>query len=101
MHLTIALLASSASFASSHREAPGISKDPAADITDFYAFRNPNDNTKLVLIMNVNPLEDPGGGPNFHSFDDSVRYEMKCDNEGDGLEDIVFRFDFTTTYNYP
>jgi hypothetical protein len=100
MTLTLALLASSAD-ASSHREAPGIAKDPAADITDFYAFKDPNNVGKFVMIMNVNPLEAPGGGPNFHGFDDSVWYEMKCDNEGDGIEDVTFRFDFTTTYNYP
>lgn len=100
MTLTLALLASSAD-ASSHREAPGISKDPTADITDFYAFKDPNNIGKFIMIMNVNPLEAPGGGPNFHGFDDAVRYEIKCDNEGDGLEDIVFRVEFDTTYNYP
>jgi hypothetical protein len=88
-------------FASSHREAPAIALDPSADITDFYAFLNPNDTSKVVFLMNVNPLENPGGGPNFHRFDDNVRYNIKCDNEGDGLEDVTFRFDFTTTYTMP
>jgi len=101
MHLAIALVASSTSYASSHREAPAISKDPAADLTDFYAFIDPGNANKAIFIMNVNPLEDPGGGPNFHSFDDKVRYEVRCDNEGDGLEDVILRFEFTTTYQYP
>ncbi len=87
--------------ASSHREAPGIALDPSADITDFYAFLNPNDSSKIVFIMNVNPLENPGGGPNFHRFDDDVIYAISIDNEGDGLEDIRFGFKFETTYNIP
>jgi hypothetical protein len=94
-------LAASSALASSHREAPAISFDPAADLTDFYAFVNPNDTTKVVFIMNVNPLSNPGGGPNFHRFDDDVRYEIKCDNEGDANEDIVYGFEFDTTYQYP
>lgn len=87
--------------ASSHREAPAIAKDPTADITDFYMFRSPEDSTKLVLIMNVNPLELPGGGPNFHYFDDSVRYNVNIDNDGDGTAEITYRTTFATTYQQP
>ncbi|MEQ1572262.1 MAG: DUF4331 domain-containing protein [Myxococcota bacterium] len=96
----IAALATSA-FGSSHREAPAIALDPSADITDFYAFRSLDDPDKVVLIMNVNPLENPGGGPNFHRFDDNVRYKIHVDNEGDGTADKVFVFQFTTTYDLP
>ena len=96
-----ALLLIGAAFASSHREAPAIALDPAADITDFYMFLSPEDTSKVVFIMNVNPLEPPGGGPNFHRFDDNVLYEIHVDNEGDGEEDISYQFRFTTTYNIP
>lgn len=90
-----------AAHASSHREAPAISLDPSADLTDFYAFVNPNNPDKVVFILNVNPLSAPGGGPNFHRFDDNVLYRIHIDNEGDGLEDITLAFRFTTTYNLP
>lgn len=96
LHLLVQL-----AMASSHREAPGISRDPVADITDWYAFVDPTDDDTFVMIMNVNPLELPGGGPNFHGFGDDVRYVMNIDNEGDGLEDIEFRFRFETEYNFP
>lgn len=89
---------SGSAFASSHREAPAIALDPSADISDFYAFIDPTDPTRVVFLMNVNPLEAPGGGPNFHRFDDDVLYSIKVDNEGDGLEDVVFNFQFETTY---
>jgi len=85
-------------FASSHREAPAIALDPSADITDFYGFISPENSNNAVFIMNVNPLEGPGGGPNFHRFDDNVLYTINIDNEGDGEEDIVFNIQFETTY---
>ena len=51
--------------------------------------------------MNVNPLEEPGGGPNFHGFDDNVRYNIHIDNEGDGVEDITIGFLFESEFQYP
>lgn len=93
--LALALMATNA-HASSHREAPGIALDPAADLTDFYAFVSPEDPSKVVFILNVQPLEAPGGGPNFHRFDDDVFYKIHVDNEGDGLEDVTFGFQFHT-----
>src|SRR5262245_30642357 len=48
----------------SHREAPLIALDPAADITDVYAFRSWANPGKVVFIMNVIPGEDPSDGPN-------------------------------------
>lgn len=97
MSLLCALLLSPA-FASSHREAPAIAKDPTADITDLYAFTSAENQYNAVFIMNVNPLELPGGGPNFHFFDDDVRYDINIDNEGDGAADIILRTTFSTTY---
>lgn len=88
-------------FASSHREAPAISLDPGADLTDFYAFVSPEDSSKVVFILNVIPAELPGGGPNFYRFDDSVGYTIHCDNEGDAIVDKAWTFDFTTTFNLP
>jgi hypothetical protein len=100
-HILLLLAASMPALASSHREAPAISLDPAADLTDFYAFINPSDPTKVVFILNVNPMEPAGGGPNFHRFDDGVIYQIHIDNEGDGREDIRFGFRFTTSYSMP
>jgi hypothetical protein len=81
----------------SHREAPLIALDPAADITDVYAFRSWADPTKVVFIMNVLPGEDPSDGPNYFSFDDHVLYRIHIDNNKDGeAEDVVYEFRFTT-----
>lgn len=92
--------------ASSHREAPAISVDPSADNTDLYAFRDPNYPNNVVFIANWIPMEEPSGGPNFWHFGEHIRYEINIDNDGDGVEDITYRFLFTRhvrrgdTYTY-
>lgn len=85
-------------FASSHAEAPLISMDRFADNTDTYAFRSlePGREGFVTLIANYIPLQDPSGGPQYYRFDDTVLYEIKIDNTGDGLEDIVYQFQFST-----
>lgn len=94
--LLIAASSVSGVFASSHREAPLISGDPAADNTDLYAFVSPDDPSKLTIIANYIPLQQPGGGPNFHPFDDSVRYRIHIDNTGDGVDDVTYTIRFAT-----
>lgn len=78
---------SSSALASSHREAPSISLDPAADNTDLYAWVKPGTHDKLYIVAAYNPLEEPSGGPNFHKFDDNVRYEIHIARGGDSLRD--------------
>src|SRR5918912_1496912 len=85
-----------ASRASSHREAPLISQDPAADSTDLYAFVSPDRPDTVTMIANYIPLEEPNGGPYFGNFDPNVLYEIKVDHDGDGEEDISFQFRFRT-----
>jgi hypothetical protein len=92
----IALTAAGGALASSHREAPLISGDPAADNTDLYAFVSPDDPSKVTLIANYIPLEEPAGGPNFNLFDPDVRYEIHVDNNGDAVDDVTYQFRFQT-----
>lgn len=86
---------------SSHREAPAISQDPAADNTDLYAFVSPDQPDTVTLIANFIPLEDPAGGPNFFQFGDDVLYQVLIDNNGDGVADIAYAFRFTTEVSNP
>jgi len=80
--------------ASSHREAPLTSKDPTIDNTDVYAFVSPDDPTKVTLIANWIPFEEPAGGPNFYHFDNLARYLIKVDRDGDGVEDVTYEWTF-------
>ena len=81
---------------SSHREAPAISQDPTADITDLYAFTSPDRPDTATLVANFIPFEEPAGGPNFFNLSDNVRYAINIDNTGDGEQDIAYRFRFHT-----
>src|SRR6516225_4256938 len=91
--------------AASHREAPLIALDPAADNTDVYAFvsydtanlaRAPTDR-RVTFILNVIPGQDPSDGPNYFNFDDEVRYAINIDNDRDGkADDVVYEFRFKT-----
>jgi len=85
--------------AASHREAPLISLDPTADITDFFMFRDyaPGQQDKVVLIMDVIPGEEPSSGPNYWNFDPNVLYKFSVDNNGDGkADDVELEFRFRT-----
>jgi len=86
---------------SSHREAPEISKDPAADNADVYAFVSPDRPDTVTLISNFVPLQDPPGGPNFFEFGDDVLYAIHIDNDGDGRPNISYLFRFTTRLRNP
>jgi hypothetical protein len=88
--------------ASSHREAPLIADDPVADNTDLYAFRDPNDGNRVVIIANYIPFELPHGGPNYSTFGENVRYEVHVKNDGSTLvDDITYRFTFAKTNQDP
>jgi hypothetical protein len=49
------------------------------------------------LVANYQPLQDPYGGPNYFELESKGIYEIKIDNDGDGVEDITFQFRFTNT----
>lgn len=89
--------------ASSHREAPLIAGDPLADNTDVYAFRSTEAGRDgfVTLIANFIPVEEPGGGPHYFKFDDTVLYEIKIDNTGDGVEDVTYQFRFSNQIKNP
>lgn len=102
--LAPAVLAAAPALAASHREAPAMTLDPGADISDVYAFvsydaanlaRAPQDR-KVTLIMNVVPSQDPSSGPNYFAFDDDVLYELKIDNDKDGVDDLHYEIRFKT-----
>jgi hypothetical protein len=90
-----------AATASSHREAPLISDDPAADNTDVYAFVSPDRPDTVTIMANYIPLEEPAGGPNFNAFGEDVVYAINVDNTGDGEEDIAYEFRFRTLTRNP
>ncbi|MEJ1960502.1 MAG: DUF4331 domain-containing protein [Gammaproteobacteria bacterium] len=94
--LSAALLPAT-SLASSHREAPAITRAPAVDSTDFYIFNSyePGRTGYVTLLADYIPLQDPYGGPNYFALDPSALYEIHVDSDGDAKEDLTFQFRFT------
>ncbi len=86
-------------YASSHREAPFITRMPKVDGTDFYMFRSyeAGRGDYVTLIANYSPLQDSYGGPNYFSLDPDALYEIHIDNDGDAKEDLSFQFRFQNT----
>jgi Domain of unknown function (DUF4331) len=99
--LALFMLAPASGFASSHREAPITALDRTADVTDWYAFVSYNHPDRVAMILNVDPFLEPANGPNYFPFDPNVLYEMKIDNNQDGVEDVTFQFRFNTEIRQP
>lgn len=94
---SLAAMLTSTAFASSHREAPYISKYPQVDATDFYMFNSYESSREgyVTILANYIPVQAAYGGPNYFPLDENALYEIHIDNNGDALEDITFQFDFS------
>ncbi|WP_369221940.1 DUF4331 domain-containing protein [Streptomyces sp. R39] len=93
---SVAALEPGAASASSHREAPLISGTPQYDNTDLYAFVSPDKPDTTTIVSDYIPFEEPAGGPNFYQFADDAQYDIHIDNNGDALDDLIFRYTFRT-----
>src|SRR6266700_5531904 len=99
--ITLFVLVPTGLLASSHREAPISALDHSADVTDWYAFVSYDHPDRVTMILNVDGFLEPSNGPNYFPFDPNVRYEMKVDNNRDGVEDVTFQFRFKTEIRQP
>jgi len=82
--------------AADHRDSPTADATSEGDITDYFNFLDPNDTTKIVFIMNVNPFAVPGEAANYR-YSHDLLYQFKIDNTGDGKEDTVIQVVFSDT----
>src|SRR5436190_2717994 len=96
--LVLALLAiAGAAHASSHREALAILNEPCADNTDTFAWVSNGTHDKLYLIMDFNPLHEPGQGNQGFRACNGYRYEFHL-GKGTSLKDeAVYRVEFKDT----
>src|SRR5437870_12097402 len=80
--------------ASSHREALAILNEPCADNTDTFAWVSDTSHDKLYLIMDFNPLLEPGQGNQGLRACNGYRYEFHI-AKGASLEDeMVYGVEF-------
>jgi hypothetical protein len=83
--------------ASSHREALAILNEPCADNTDTFAWVSNGAHDKLYLIMDYNPLHEPGQGNQGFRACNGYRYEFHI-GKGTSLQDqAVYRVEFKNT----
>src|SRR5919201_3285297 len=83
-----------------HLDAPGLmspNMDASIDITDIYAFQAPDDASRAVLILNVNPLAPTLAA----AFNPNAIYELKVDTNGDAVADLAYRVRFSDPANGP
>ena len=97
--LAATALGAGPTMASSHREAPGITKTPKVDATDLYMFRSyePGRAAYVTILANYQGLQGPGDGPNYFTLDPDAIYEIHIDNVGDGAEHLTFQFKMQNT----
>jgi hypothetical protein len=84
--------------AADHRDAPAVDGAGEGDITDVFAFLDPNDRSRLILAMGVNPFAVPAATHSYR-FSPDYLYQFKIDRTGSFREDFVIqvRFDNTDT----
>src|SRR5437870_13911777 len=73
--------------AADHAEATGVAGDPGADIADVFAFLDPNDNSKVVLALDVEGFIVPSELLNLSFFSPDVTYRFEIENTGDARPD--------------
>jgi hypothetical protein len=87
--------------AADHADGPNMSQDQGADLADIFAFIDPNDNSKLVIIMTVHGFITPGEANNFAFFDPNILYRIQFDTTGnvepDKFIDVTFTQRISTT----
>jgi hypothetical protein len=81
--------------AADHGDAPLTAHDQGCDINDVYLFLDPNDNSKVTIILTFHGFIVPGEASNFGIFDPAIRYRFQIENTGDAKPDAFIDVNFT------
>lgn len=81
--------------ASDHIDSPAIAQDRGADIADFWAFLDPNDNSQLVLILSTQGFIVEGEHFGMAIFDNNIRYRFAIENTGDAQPDLFIDVNYS------
>ncbi|HET9532431.1 MAG TPA: DUF4331 family protein [Blastocatellia bacterium] len=81
--------------AADHGDGPTANLDKSADIGDLYAFLDPNDNSRLIILGTLQGFINPGEAVNFGAFDQNVRFLFDIETTGDARTDFFFDVRFT------
>ena len=77
--------------ASDHQDTPEVELNPTMDINDVYAFPGSTADRVALIVTTSSPIAGTGA-----SFDPNLLYQLKIDNTGDAIEDLVFQVTFNS-----
>src|SRR5690349_6555582 len=80
---------------SDHQDTPDVELNPATDMTDVYVFPAASAG-RTVLVLNTWAFITPAQTSSTY-FDPNVLYQLKIDNNTDGVEDKVIQITFDGT----
>ena len=89
------LLTARATVGSDHQDTPEVELSPRMDINDIYAFPGSTDD-RIALVMTTSSPITPAQGATA-LFDPNLLYQLKVDNNGDAVEDLVLQVTFEGT----
>jgi len=75
--------------ASDHQDTPEVELNPRQDINDVYAFPGATSDRIALVVTTSSPIAGQSA-----SFDPNLLYQIKVDNTGDAVEDLVFQVTF-------
>ena len=81
--------------ASDHQDTPEVELHPRLDINDVYAFPGSTPDRLVLAVTTSSPLTPAGSAGAV--FDPGQLYQIKIDNNGDAVEDVVLQFVFEGT----
>jgi hypothetical protein len=85
-------LATRAAIGSDHQDTPEVELSPRLDINDVYAFPGSDENRVVLVVTTQSPITPAATAA--ARFDPNALYQIKIDNTGDAVEDLVLQFQF-------
>jgi len=94
--LTCIIFAALPLIASDHVDSPNNAEDRGTDLADGYMFLDPNDNSRIVMLITWSGFIVPGENANLGVFseDGSARFTFDIETTGDAVPDKFFRMTF-------
>jgi hypothetical protein len=77
---------------SDHQDTPEVELSPRMDINDVYAFPGATDDRIALVLTTSSPITPAQSATTV--FDPDLLYQLKIDNTGDAIEDLVIQITF-------
>ena len=87
-----AALATRAALGSDHQDTPEVELSPRLDINDVFAFPGSDESRIAIVVTTQSPITPAGTAA--ARFDPNALYQIKIDNTGDAVEDLVLQLQF-------